>query len=612
MSRKILIVEDDISHEYIVDSTVIWWNKSCANGQNCISITQYVENNSDYFKTKYLEWNAAFLKSKVGDITLEKYYQIEKGISFFWFTSLGQRCNIVEKSQINNAIKLLALEDIIKEFCVDEVVLLSNSNELIATIQDYCQNGGIKFKKLVFKSRKVIYFKINYLSHLIKSIAYLIYFILIRSLKSKTQQDNASVAFFDMFLNVKISSQNTHYKSHYWGGLPEFLEKRSISVLWSHFFYRHKAIPNTRIANRICEKLNSLFSLHHHSIVDSKITFKIICTALRHYLIFFIKSLTLRDKKKIFYKSDISGFNFYILFRKEFNDSCYGIGALRNFLYLELIEVYVASLSHKKIGFYIQENQPWETMLIYLWRKYNHGLIIGVPHSTVRYWDMRYFYHRNAFFEAPSINLPIPDFIAVNSPIAEKYLLSSNVPSQLIKKVEALRYMHLQYKQTQEIHLFEIRTILICGDFLLETNKKMFTCIYDAVKIYHGQISLVFKPHPGTPVPTSYYKNLNVIVREETLEQLINEVDIVFTSNISSSAVDAYIYGKPLIQYIDMRYFNMSPLRGIDGVNYVSDGSELAYLLNKGLIGHKNQQYDYFYNDPTLNKWQSIINTHII
>ena len=95
----------------------------------------------------------------------------------------------------------------------------------------------------------------------------------------------------------------------------------------------------------------------------------------------------------------------------------------------------------------------------------------------------------------------------------------------------------------------------------------MFSCLFDALKTYHGEISLVFKPHSGTPFPSSYYKNLNVTVTEQSLHRLINEVDIVFTSNISSSAVDAYVHGKPLIQFIDWRYFNMSPLIGVVGVD---------------------------------------------
>ena len=88
--------------------------------------------------------------------------------------------------------------------------------------------------------------------------------------------------------------------------LPALLESLSIPVLWAHFFYRHKAIPNAKIATRICDKLNNLTSLHHHAIVDSGITFNIVCSAIADYVKFYFKTLMLREKKKMFIKNTVN------------------------------------------------------------------------------------------------------------------------------------------------------------------------------------------------------------------------------------------------------------------------------------------------------------------
>lgn len=610
MKRKVVVVENDVHIEHSTDSIIILWNKNFDDGKTCISITKYVEDNSDYYKQKYLKWNEAFLKSKIGNITLEEYYQIQKGISFFWLTLVGQRCNIVEKSQINNAIKLLALEEIIHEKEINEIVLISNSRELIAIMHDFCINHKIKFIKKVSKKSYFFFLNQNIIFHFLNSIAYLIYFTVNRSFKSKRYEsinEKASIAFFDMFLNVKTSSEKDFNKSHYWGALPVLLENLSIPALWSHFFYKHKSIPNARIAMRTCEKLNNTASIHQHALIDPGFSSNILYSAFSNYIKFFFKSIILRKKKKLFFHNEITSFNFYFIFQREFFGSCYGVNSIKIFLYLELIELYISKLSHKKIGFYIQENQPWETILIYAWRKYNHGLIIGVPHSTLRYWDMRYFYPPKAYHDATLLNLPFPDFIAVNSPIAERNLLLSNVPNQLIKKVEALRYMDLKRENTSALKIFKIKTILICGDFLLETNRKMLSCLHEALELNKGVFILIFKPHPATPVPTSYFKKLDVIIKDEPLNYLLDEVDIVFTSNISSSSVDAFVRGKPLIQYIDFKYFNMSPLRGIDGVRYVSLAPELSCILSKNFHGNIKEKYDYFFTDSNLEKWKLLI-----
>ncbi len=610
MKRKIIVIENDVDIESREDSILISWNKNFDQDNTGISITKYVEDNSDYYKQKYLEWTYAFSKSKIGRTTLEEYYQIERGISFFWFTSIGQRCNIVEKSEINNAIKLLALEEIIYQNKVNEIVLISNSKELIALIHDFCICQKIKFIKKV--SKKYFFFNLrdNIFFHFLSSIAYLFYFIFIRSFnfkKNQTIDDNSSIVFFDMFLNVKTSSENYINKTHYWGALPELLENLSIPVLWSHFFYKHKSIPNTRIAMRTCDKLNNIASIHQHRLVDPGFSLNILYSAFSNYIKFFFKSLKLRKKKKLFFKNEITSFNFYFLFEREFFSSCYGVNAIKNFLYFELIELFISKLSHKKVGFFIQENQPWEAILIHKWRKFNHGLIIGVPHSTLRYWDLRYFYPPKVYNELPKINLPFPDFIAVNSPIAERNLLLSKFPSKQIRKVEALRYMDLMHKNSKSLQSFKVKTILICGDFLLETNKKMLSCLYEALELNKGVFHLIFKPHPATPVPSSYFKKLNVIIKDDPLNYLLDEVDIAFTSNISSSSVDAFVLGKPLIQYIDFKYFNMSPLRGIDGVSYISLASELSSILSKDLHANIKEEFDYFFTDSSLEKWKFLI-----
>ena len=64
------------------------------------------------------------------------------------------------------------------------------------------------------------------------------------------------------------------------------------------------------------------------------------------------------------------------------------------------------------------ENQNWERIFLFFWRKNGHGKNIGVKHTTIRYWDLRYFdISKNKFF-----NLPQPDLVAVNGKIFMEYI----------------------------------------------------------------------------------------------------------------------------------------------------------------------------------------------
>jgi surface carbohydrate biosynthesis protein (TIGR04326 family) len=614
VSKKVIIIESDLNIDVNLNSVIILWNKSKHENSNFFSLPLFVEENAEFYKTKFLEWISALSRSKVNSKNLEAYYEINKGLSFFWLTSLGQRCNIIESSQINTAIKLLALEDVFKKHQFDEVELISEDIGLINTLRDFCFNNNLKFTQPLFKNYKLKISSIFYIPQFLISISYLVYFILIRWLrykKPKIKQENSSVIFFDMFINIKKQNDDSQYfDSHYWTILPKMLQTMSIPVTWTHFFYRHKAIPNIRIAEQIKIKLNAISSIQNHSIIDSFLSFKIIFSAFFQYVKIYSKTLMIWDKKNLFNQKHITGFNFFFLFRNEFFDSCYGVDAIRTSLYFSLIDNYLSKISFKKVGFYIQENQPWETILLNVWKKYNHGVIIGIPHSTVRYWDLRYFYDSSIYNKQILQYFPLPDFIAVNGPVAEQNLKFNQASLTMVKQVEALRYLHLKSHKASNNSTKKVKKILMCGDFLSSTNKKMISCLKEAVGLLNSTISISVKPHPGTPIPVSFYNNFEVTIRTEALQDLINEFDLIFTSNISSSAVDVYISGKFLVQFIDWKYFNMSPLRGVYGIPYVSTAQEFVSIINEGCLNSEDFKQDFFFTDTNLVKWNQLIETY--
>ena len=61
----------------------------------------------------------------------------------------------------------------------------------------------------------------------------------------------------------------------------------------------------------------------------------------------------------------------------------------------EAIDNILSNIPKQKVGIYLLENQAWEKSLISSWNKFNHGGLIGVAHSTIRFWDLRYFRSKN-------------------------------------------------------------------------------------------------------------------------------------------------------------------------------------------------------------------------
>jgi surface carbohydrate biosynthesis protein (TIGR04326 family) len=614
VSKKVIIIESNVNSEVANNELIVLWNRSSMENTNFLSLPLYIEEHSEFYKTKFLQWISALSRSKVKNTDLEAYLKINEGLSFFWLTSLGQRNNIIENSQINNVIKLFALEDILKQNQVNEVELISDKTRLIRTIEIFCLHNNLHFTKISSISNKEKFTSIFYIPKFVTSITYLFYFIQIRwpnFKNSELKQEKSSLIFFDMFLNVNNQTDDYKYfNSHYWSILPEMIQKMCIPVTWAHFFYRHKFVPNVKTAERIIQRLNHISKTQNHVIIDSFLSFKIVYSAFLLYTKIYFKTLSIRNKKNLFKLEHITGFNFYHMLKDDFFASCYGFEAMRTSLYYSLIDSYLSNLSFKKTGFYIQENQPWETILINLWKKHNHGVIIGIPHSTVRYWDLRYYYDPSICDYGVLSYLPFPDFIAVNGPAAKHNLIFNRASIMTLKEVEALRYLHLKSQKVSTGSSNKIEKILMCGDFLSATNKKMINCLEETLMLRKEKISISIKPHPGTPIPLSFYNNLDVTIRTDDLSDLIQEFDLIFTSNISSSAVDVYTTGKFLVQYIDWEYFNMSPLRGINGIPYISNGQEFVSVINKGLFNTGDNKQDFFFLDEKLVKWKELIDLY--
>ena len=79
------------------------------------------------------------------------------------------------------------------------------------------------------------------------------------------------------------------------------------------------------------------------------------------------------------------------ILKKDWCDSMTGVTAMNNILLIHLFDRLMSVVPHQEQGYYLSENQSWERAFVHAWRKHRHGRIIGVAHSTIRYWDLRYY-----------------------------------------------------------------------------------------------------------------------------------------------------------------------------------------------------------------------------
>ena len=284
---------------------------------------------------------------------------------------------------------------------------------------------------------------------------------------------------------------------------------------------------------------------------------------------------------------------------------------MQNCLDINLSEYILQHLPHQRIGFYLQENQPWEMAFIHSWKSAGHGVLVGVPHSTVRYWDLRYFFDPRSYLRTGKYDLPLPDKVGLNGQAALSAYKGGGYPPDQIVEVEALRYEYLidvlSLAKNNNKPDTPFVDVLILGDYMPVVTHKQMQWLNDAAQLLPKNIRFTVKPHPNCPVDGSLYPELELHIIHDSLAEILCEYDVAFTSNITSAAVDAYYAGIPVISMLDGETLNMSPLRGIEDVLYVTCSRELVTGLKKFQISKKPVTKAYFCLDKNLPRWRKLM-----
>ena len=279
-------------------------------------------------------------------------------------------------------------------------------------------------------------------------------------------------------------------------------------------------------------------------------------------------------------------------------------------MYLNIFEKVFKEMPKQSQGLYLLENQPWEKCMIYAWRKYGHGQIIGVPHAAVSYWDLRYSLHPNEYLNFNANATPLPDNVALNGVAAINMYIEGGLALHRIKEVEALRYLYLSNLQTNTRSVVDNGiNLLVLGGHDLHSTKTQMELLINSLELIDREVNIFVKPHPLSFIQESDYPKLNFQVILSPLGEIISKYNVVFSSNQTAAAVDVYLSKKKVLIMQDCNTFNLSPLRGFAGVEFIKTAKELAACLSEN-TDDSNMLIDqnFFFLDNELPKWRKLLN----
>jgi surface carbohydrate biosynthesis protein (TIGR04326 family) len=519
---------------------------------------------------------------------------------------------------------MLAFTDWAAGRALNRITLASSNKPLAECLRGWCTTTGIQFewRRLDKPAESLTWVRRVYaaLPLPLQAVVWLVNYLKTRwplrgvGLQAWRQTEGHITFVSYLFNLVPEAAQAGHYESRYWSELPDSLLSEGSKTNWLHLYIQHELLPNARQAANIIRRFNDTGrGNQNHVSLDSFLSVRIVFQALKAWgqLVWKCKRLQVFISSEAQVTPD-KWFQ-WPLYVEDWRQSVCGITALNNVLQLSLFEAAMQSLPRQQVGVYLQENQGWEFALVHAWKAAGQGKLIGAPHSSVRFWDLRYFFDPRSYSRTGQNPLPLPDKIALNGKAATGAYRAGGYPLEDLAQVEALRYLYLNnitaLPKAQVSSSNKVLRLLVLGDYLAsQTRLQMRLLAQAATSLPQGTIITV-KPHPACPIRAEDYPELQLVIVTEPIVNLLPESDVAFTSAVTSAAVDAYCAGLPVISAVDPTTLNLSPLRGYSGVYYASTPDDLIRALqsfiSSRLVAHT--QVTVFTLNSALPLWRRLL-----
>ena len=600
------------------ESLLLWQHFAASNyPANAVSISDVLEQNADEIRSKILNFIYC-VGENVANSSKTKL-KFESDFDYFWMTQFQSR-PYTQSAQLNNLAKIFTVIEIIKQHKFEQIQTCTADKNLSTIIASIAKSNSLRFKEIAFNgdistTSTKSQFKKLAPKPLLAFISLLQQSRVAAKLKTnKTSPTHTtlsgSISFFDYWYRFGATVNETRkFESQYWTNLVG--ELKDTDVNWLHNLVdQHKKSELIKVGS-LQNDFNLANANNQHLIIDSITESRIVLKSAKSYLKLLIQSLWLKKYKAAFTLSD-TPINFWPLFKNEWLNSLRGYEAMINCIRFHRLEFILQRLPKQRLGFYLIENQPWEMALIHLWRKYNHGQLVGVAHSTVRFWDLRLMSDLRRFSDISKNTMPRPDLVAVNGPLAHASLVDARYPENELVDVEALMYQHLANTPTdnrkKSSDASKVTTILVATDFLESATRTQMKLLNELLQNTESKnLRVLLKPH-WSQTFKDLHPRIEVVSGKEDLATYFDQCDVLYCSAITSAVIDGVCAGVPVIQCLDPQSFNLSPLRGRVEVQVVRTTEELKSAINN--LGDQPpiiKSNTLFNLDSQLPKWKALL-----
>lgn len=589
------------------DALVVRWSSPEVVPGEC-SLPILVERAAPELRSEYLSWIASLADAPTGRGPLAQALRIATlgGISFWPLTLITEKAPF-KSSAIYRVFKLRVLERLYRDNACHGIEYVGNDPYLCATLQAWCTALGHPYRRAAAgKKRAADRPWHRQLPGWLQALLFVVRLWWTRRRPSAHARPRPTptgdVVIVTYFPNIDTErATRGEFRSRYWEKFHELLDEQGLRTDWVWIY-----IPSEQLDYAASLRLRDDFDRagrgrQHHYLLHEFLTPQALFRVLLGFAELYLKGLTITRAAQRAFCFPGSAMNLFPVFAEEWRASLFGKAAIDGVVYLAIFRE-LARSNRAPCVLYVWENQGWEKALIAACREASTERTIGSQHATLPPLDLR-------AFPAGRDDL-MPDILAVNGTAAQDEMLRSGSPPERLRKVSALRYLHLVGLRNYEAHPLPVerRTLLIVGGIMSTETRFQLHLLRTAVWALARYSRCIVKPHPFCTVAVLEEIAQLPIPVEMTgrpLAELWHEVEVAYCANSTSAAVEAAWFGLPVIISGAGDGMNLSPFFGWPGLEFAMDTATLARQLeNPARI---ELPADYFCLDGGLDSWREIL-----
>jgi len=407
------------------------------------------------------------------------------------------------------------------------------------------------------------------------------------------------IIFIDYLAHLQKPGLDGAFRSNYWGPLVELLEDWPEPVNWLHIPANY-ATP-TVISSDVdkCETFNAVHPAHSllHSYLDLKTVFR----ALRDYVRIRSYGKELWKQRDLFVETG-TRLDPSPLLHELVQDQYFGRTAALNAFWINMWESTIHALPMQRLGVYLFENQPWELAFLSAWQRSHFGMILALVHSSMRFWDLRYFSGKNPLSGSSK---PTPDSVVVNGPWMKRSALFGGYPEHLLKVAEALRL-----KPGGRLESEPSVDLLVLGEYETMQDQQLVNVALDLANTLHPAARVTYRPHPtandGNPTIPSHWSRS----QHGSIGAALTASRVALCGPTSSVALDARLHNRTVVVIALADTLSSSPSLGLPNVHLKVPSDSASFpswsTLTRSIAPLTSEV---LLADPSLRRWRTLLQT---